>query len=121
MQPPRAPEIPPFVPAGAAGGADASAPARMPPGRRAMFILWPSFLMSGVLEMLTFVVVDPTALTLFGETPLGWSRAAVYTVTFFIYWAVIATSGALTALLENPPQPVGPVRPYRSNPRRPKA
>lgn len=80
-----------------------------------MFVLWPSFLMAGVLEMLTFVVVDPSALTLFGETPLDWPRAAVYSVTFFIYWAVISTSGALTVLLENPPQPVGPVRPYRSN------
>lgn len=85
----------------------------MPAGRRAMFILWPSFLMAGVLEMLTFVVVDPSTLTLFGEAPLDWPRAAVYTVTFFIYWFVISMSGALTALLENPPQPVGPVRPYR--------
>jgi len=113
MQPPRVPEIPPY-PAPAASPAIDATP-RLPPARRAMFILWPSFLMAGVLEMLTFVVVDPTALTLFGETPLDWSRGAVYTVTFFIYWGVISTSGALTALLENPPEPVGPVRPYRSN------
>jgi hypothetical protein len=112
MPPRRSAEIPDWVPPAAPVEA---APPKMPFGRRAMFILWPSFVMAGVLEMLTFVVVDPSSFSIFGETPLEWSRAAVYTVTFFIYWAVIATSGALTALLENPPEPVGPVRPYRSN------
>ncbi len=69
---------------------------------RALLILWPSFLMAGVLEALVFVVVDPGTLHWFGVEPLDWSASAVYSVTFLIFWAVIATSGAITALLESP-------------------
>jgi hypothetical protein len=70
--------------------------------QRALLILWPAFLMAGVLEMLVFAVVDPTSMAWFGAEPLGWTRSAVYSVTFFIFWGVIATSGAITALLEAP-------------------
>jgi len=67
--------------------------------QRALTILWPAFLMAGVLEMLVFVVVDPSDLRWFGGEALELSRQAVYTVTFLIFWGVIATAGALTALL----------------------
>ena len=67
--------------------------------RPVLTILWPAFLMAGVLEMLVFVVVDPGDLHWFGGEALNWSAQAVYTVTFLIFWGVIATSGALTALL----------------------
>jgi len=80
--------------------------ANTPPPRsfplRAMLILWPAFMMAGVLETLVFVVVDPTQLHWFGGEMIAWSRAAVYSVTFFIIWGAIATSGAITALLESP-------------------
>jgi len=73
---------------------------------RAMLILWPSFVMAGVLEALVFVVVDATTLHWFGAEPLQWSVSAVYSVTFLIFWGVIATSGAITQLLEAPgPEP----------------
>ena len=69
---------------------------------RLMWIAWPAFLMAAVLEFMVFAVLDPQALTLFGE-PSGWSRAGVYTVTFFIFWAVMMLSGALTTLLSKSP------------------
>ena len=69
---------------------------------RALLILWPAFVMAGALEALVFVVVDPTALHWYGIEPLNWSTSAVYSVTFLIFWAVIATSGAITHLLEAP-------------------
>lgn len=69
---------------------------------RAVLIGWPSFVMAGVLEMMVFAVVDPSSLTWFGTEPIGWSNNAVYTVTFLIFWAVIATSGAITQLLAAP-------------------
>ena len=69
---------------------------------RVLLILWPAFLMAGVLEALVFVVVDPGQLHWFGGEALEWSRASIYSVTFFIIWGAIATSGALTALLESP-------------------
>jgi hypothetical protein len=67
---------------------------------RALLILWPAFVMAGVLEALVFVVVDPLGLHWFGAGALGWSASAVYSVTFLIFWIVIATSGAITHLLE---------------------
>jgi len=67
-----------------------------------MWIAWPAFLMAAVLEFMVFAVLDPQALTLFGE-PSGWSREGVYTVTFFIFWAVMMLSGALTTLLSKSP------------------
>ncbi len=68
--------------------------------QRALTILWPAFLMAGVLEMLVFVVVDPGDLHWFGGEALNWSHQAVYTVTFLIFWGVISLAGALMALLE---------------------
>jgi hypothetical protein len=66
---------------------------------RSLQILWPAFLMAGVMEMLIFVVVDPAELQWFGGAPIEWSRQAIYTVTFALCWGVTATSSSLTALL----------------------
>ncbi len=68
--------------------------------RHGLVILWPAFLMAGVLEMLVFAVVDPANLTWFGVEPLGWPVQAVYTVAFFVFWTTIATSGAITQWME---------------------
>lgn len=91
--------------------ADLPVPRPLAPGRlvltlgeRILVILWPAFVMAGVLEMLVFAVVDPTTLRWFGSEPIDWSRSTVYSVTFLIFWGVIATSGAITALLEAPPR-----------------
>jgi hypothetical protein len=67
---------------------------------RVMAVLWPAFLMAGVMEMLVFAFVDPTQLQLFGGSRLDWSPTAVYTVAFFLFWGVIAMAAALTGLLE---------------------
>jgi hypothetical protein len=75
---------------------------KKPLGERSMAVLWPSFLMAGVLEMLVFSLVDPTLLRLPGGVALDWSPTAVYTVAFFVFWLVIAIAGALTELLDAP-------------------
>ncbi len=67
--------------------------------RLAMAILWPAFLMAGVLEVLVFAVVDPGELHWFGGAVIAWPAQAVYSVSFLIFWGVISTAGALTALL----------------------
>ncbi len=64
-----------------------------------MAILWPAFLMAGVLEMLVFALVDPGNLHGFGGAPLQLSRSAVYTLAFFAFWAVITLAGTLTQKL----------------------
>ena len=66
---------------------------------RALLILWPAFLVAGVLEMLVFAVVDPHDLRWFGGPSIDWPAVAIYSVTFLMFWGAIATAGALTALL----------------------
>lgn len=68
-----------------------------------MWILWPAFLAAGALEMLVFAVVDPSELDWSGH-PLGWSRQAVYTASFFAFWAVTTGACWLTTLLRLPPE-----------------
>lgn len=69
--------------------------------QRLMWILWPAFLAAGVLEILVFALVDPQELH-WGGQPLGWSREAVYTVAFFVFWGIAIISNGLTALLAMP-------------------
>jgi hypothetical protein len=66
--------------------------------QRWMWILWPAFLLAGVLEVLVFAMVDPSDLHWFGQ-PVTLSRQGIYTLSFFVFWAVTAASGALTTLL----------------------
>ena len=68
-------------------------------GRLALQILWPAFLMAGVLEVLVFALIDPSELRWPGGAPIDASRQAVYTLAFLAFWAVIAAAGAITALL----------------------
>ena len=67
--------------------------------RLIMAVTWPAFLAACLLEAAVFAVFDPLDLS-WGDGPLGWSRQAVYTVAFFVFWVVIAMAGALTELLE---------------------
>lgn len=72
-------------------------------GMHLMAILWPSFLMAGVLEALVFALVDPGSLRWMGGDVLPLSATGVYTLAFFVFWAVIAAAGLLTRLLEGDP------------------
>ena len=67
--------------------------------RSSLRILWPAFMVAGVLEMLVFAVVDPRDLHWFGGPAIDWPPVAIYSVTFLMFWGAIATAGALTALL----------------------
>jgi hypothetical protein len=74
----------------------------MPPlntAQRTMSLLWASFLMAGVLEVIVFALVDPLQLHWFGGAALELPARAVYTLAFFVFWAVIAAGAALTLLL----------------------
>lgn len=69
---------------------------------RLMWIAWPAFLVAAVLEMMVFAVLDPDSLSLLGSR-VEWSREAIYTVTFFIFWGMMMISSALTTLLSMSP------------------
>lgn len=66
--------------------------------KRIMWIVWPSFLMAGVMEILVFSMVDPADLQWFGHQ-LEFSRQGIYTMAFFAFWLIIGISGALSVLL----------------------
>ncbi len=60
--------------------------------KRAMLILWPSFLAAGAADLLLFNVIDPVE--------FDFGRLAAYTFVFFLFWALGATSSALTCFLQ---------------------
>ena len=70
--------------------------------QKMMWIAWPAFLVAGVLEMLVFAMVDPQDLHWFGQ-PVELSRLGVYTIAFFVFWAITMLSSALTTLLAMSP------------------
>ncbi len=67
--------------------------------QRAIWILWPSFIVGGVATGVFFTLFDPRELTLFGEE-LGLTRLAVYSIGFFVFWAFAAASSALTCFFQ---------------------
>jgi hypothetical protein len=66
---------------------------------RWMSVLWSAFLMAAVLEMVVFALVDPDSLRWFGGDTLDLSPRAVYTMAFFVFWAVISVGAGLALLL----------------------
>jgi len=70
--------------------------------QRMMWIAWPAFLVAGLLELVVFGLVDPQDLQWFGH-PLALSRQGVYTLAFFVFWALTLLSSGLTTLLSMSP------------------
>lgn len=68
--------------------------------RRLGSVIWPAFLGAAVLEMLVFAFVDPLHLSLPGSGELELSPIALYSLTFFAFWVVLAGACLLTMTLE---------------------
>lgn len=66
--------------------------------KRAILILWPSFVVAAFGSTLFFLVFDPVDFQLFG--PLGLSRRAGHTIGFFLLWGLAAASSAFTCFLQ---------------------
>ncbi len=84
--------------------------------QRLMWIAWPAFLVAAVLEMVVFALVDPSDMHWFGA-PLPFSREAVYTMAFFVFWGATMVSSALTTLLAMSPIEVNrgaPIEPHQT-------
>ena len=69
--------------------------------QRAIWVLWPSFIVGGLAEAVFFTLFDPMDLHLFGE-PLAFSRTAIYTLGFFAFWLLAAASSLFTCFLQKP-------------------
>ncbi len=93
--------------------------------QRAIWVLWPSFIVGGIAETAFFTLFDPMDLHLFGA-PLSLSPTAIYTLGFFCFWMLAAASSAVTCFLQRPAAdinnfcPVAPsARPAGCRPREP--
>jgi hypothetical protein len=64
-----------------------------------MWVLWPSFIAAGMGVGIIFTLVDPTELIILGH-PLHLSRTGVYTLGFFILWAICAAASAISSFLQ---------------------
>ena len=67
--------------------------------KKAMWILWPSFVAAGAAEIVFFTVIDPQELYLLGE-PVSMGRMATYSIGFLLFWALAAASSAFTCFLQ---------------------
>jgi hypothetical protein len=64
-------------------------------------VLWPSFLTSGLATILFFTAFDPQDLAAasgFGEI----SRLGGYSIGFFLFWLLTASTCALTCYFQRP-------------------
>ena len=59
-----------------------------------MWILWPSFLMAGLASAVTFALIDPLDVAIFGY--IRPQREVLYAAGFFFYWLMSAMSSLLT-------------------------
>jgi hypothetical protein len=56
-------------------------------------ILWPAFLIAGVLEMVVFSWVDPNLLRIGSWQP---DPQTTYSLGFFVFWALVTLSSLLS-------------------------
>lgn len=62
-------------------------------------VLWPSFLVAGIAEIVFFTVVNPQELYLLGE-PVRFSPIATYSIGFFGFWILCAASSLTTMFFQ---------------------
>jgi len=67
--------------------------------QKAIWILWPSFIVGGAAEIVFFTLFDPMEMALFGQT-IALPRIAIYSMGFFAFWAFAAASSAFTCFLQ---------------------
>ena len=57
-------------------------------------LLWPSFLIAGIAEMIFFSIFNPDELLPFGHS-VEAGRLAVYSIGFLGFWLISAAAGLL--------------------------
>lgn len=64
-----------------------------------ILVLWPSFFVAGMAEVVFFTLIDPQELYLLGRA-VHFSPLATYSIGFFGFWALCAGSSWATLLLQ---------------------
>ena len=62
-------------------------------------VLWPSFIVAGVAEIVFFTVINPQELYLLGQ-PVRLSQIATYSIGFFAFWLICAASSLTTLFFQ---------------------
>ena len=62
-------------------------------------VLWPSFLVAGIAEIVFFTVVNPQELYFMG-VPVHFSAIATYSIGFFGLWLICASSSLVTLFFQ---------------------
>ncbi len=70
-----------------------------------MAVIWPAFVLAGVLAGLVFALIDPADLAWVGAEGLNWSRQAIYTGRFLVFWLLISLAASISVLLAVLPEP----------------
>lgn len=84
--------------------ATASPVATLPRVQRVSAVLWPSFVLAGVANVVFFALIDPISmLDCQGIPPL--SRTAAYSLGFFAFWLLTGVSSAATLYFVSTPVP----------------
>jgi len=73
----------------------------IPAIQKIIAVLWPSFLSSGVATILFFVAFDPQVI-LMASGYESVSRLGGYTIGFFLFWLLTASTCALTCYFQRP-------------------
>jgi len=76
-------------------------PRDIPVIQRVIAVLWPSFLTAGVATALFFTVFDPLDLAALANYP-DITRTGAYSIGFFLFWLLTATTCALTCYFQRP-------------------
>ncbi len=72
--------------------------------QRIVAVFWPSFLTSGIATGIFFTLFDPLDLVHIAGLP-ETSRIGVYTIGFFLFWLLTASTCALTCYFRRPCHP----------------
>ena len=62
-------------------------------------VLWPSFIVAGIAEIVFFTVINPQELYLFGQA-VDFSEIATYSIGFFAFWLICAASSLITLFFQ---------------------
>lgn len=78
-----------------------ASPQNIPTIQKVIAILWPSFLTAGVATILFFTTFDPQTLMLASGYD-SITRLGGYTVGFFLFWILTASTCVLTCYFQQP-------------------
>jgi len=67
--------------------------------QRLFHILWPSFIIAGIADIIFTSAFDPLEIVYRGE-PLIEHRIAAYTIGFFFFWVICIGSSAMTCYFQ---------------------